>query len=226
MDAKKRKIQRWAIDPFCPIDWRFQDAKTWQRANGRTGRMPTIHWSSDCAEYLKAMDSRQPAANGLPCGPLAVDPSRVRVGRRLQPPASRESRLGCWPAKRTSRSPRSAECSPGTVDCFEQLFFSVRHRLRAIDCLMKQTIGPGVHQGFRQERCRPSSGAGAPWRAALWPSTSLSTGSVMCLTPTSSRRSWRTWTGESRCRCKASSRPMCFRSRSRRLESGPSAIRD
>lgn len=148
MDAKKQKIQRWATDPFCPIDWRFQDARN-LAAGKRT------NWADEgdalvieTAAYLQAMGS---AASG---------PERVAVRARwpfIRAASELAEKVSLQRAEIQSRLlagqtdeqiAEKCQVRPELVDCYEKLYFSVRHRLRAVDNLMKHAIGPGVHQGF------------------------------------------------------------------------------
>jgi len=148
MDAKKQKIQRWAIDPFCPIDWRYQDARN-LAAGKRT------NWADDddslvvdCAEYLKAMEL---AAAG-----------RERVAARARWPLIRaacelaedsglqRAEIQAWLLAGQTDEQIAEKCHvrPELVDCFERLFFSVRHCLRATDYLHMRSLGWGVFEGF------------------------------------------------------------------------------
>lgn len=147
MEAQ-HEIERWRYDPFVPLNWRFQDATNLAADK----RMKWAHADDslvgDCAAYLQAVDSattgrervavraRWPLIHAA--SELANDTGlrRVEIQARLLAGQTDE------------QIAERCRVQPEVVACFEKLYFSVRHRLRAIDNLMKHAIGPGIHQGF------------------------------------------------------------------------------
>jgi hypothetical protein len=152
MAAKKQKIQRWATDPFCPIDWRFQDA-------GNLAAGKRLNWADDddslvveCAAYLKAMGS---AASGPERVAVRARWLFIRAASELAEKGSLQraeiqSRL--LAGQTDEQIAEKCQVRPELVACFEQLFCAVRHALKATDYLITRTVGRAVQDGFKNDQ--------------------------------------------------------------------------
>ena len=145
MDARKNKIPRWQNDPFCPIDWRAQDAsnlvagKKTKWADGD----PIVTEYADFVRMVRDSESDQRRVRQLwPTISMAHEiahqnnPRRWELEARILAQQSDEeiaTRLGL---------------PPEAIGMYEQLFFSVRHCLGSYMYIAEQTIGSGRWNGF------------------------------------------------------------------------------
>lgn len=107
MQLEHKSIHRWAYDPFCPIDFRLQDARflaEGERTKWADEDDPLV---LDCAAYLKALNAattaREPRVSS---GSLAADPRHDRLrGGKYVPRGGGAGTLAGWAERPPDRRP-------------------------------------------------------------------------------------------------------------------------
>jgi len=150
MQLEHKSIHRWAYDPFCPIDFRLQDAQCLAEGERTKWADEDDPLVLDCAAYLKALN--------------AATTARERVSARARWPLIRatidfaeentfrgaEVRARLLAGQSDRQIAARCKVRPKLVGHFERLHFAVRHALKARDYLVKHALGRDifVDQGF------------------------------------------------------------------------------
>jgi hypothetical protein len=147
--AERSTAERWRGDPFCPTDWRWQDA---QRI--ADGRLPT--WSDTDPGVLRVASYLRVASECASPKAVALErrwPDLVRARELYEAGGLLRSLLEAR-LLAGQEDPAIAErlqLSPAVVACYESVYFNVREFLKASDWIHGRVLGMRSGSGFRHD---------------------------------------------------------------------------